>query len=129
RTLVSRSRAVERRTEERDRLRASLTEAGATEDLDDYMSLRADLSRLERRVEKATRDGRLDAVRRAILKQTPGSVITVGRKRFGLVATVLQARTDIPDDPALLCLTDKIGRASCRARVSVYRDEEWRAHW
>lgn len=106
RTLVSRSRAVERRTEERDRLRASLTEAGATEDLDDYMSLRADLSRLERRVEKATRDGRLDAVRRAILKQTPGSVITVGRKRFGLVATVLQARTDIPDDPALLCLTD-----------------------
>lgn len=106
RTLVSRTRAVERRAEERDRLRASLDDAGGGTDLDDYMALRADLSRLERTAEKSTRDGRLEAVGAAMLKQTAGSVITVGRTRFGLVATVLRVRTDIPDDPALLCLTD-----------------------
>ena len=106
RTLVSRSRAVARRADERDRLRADLEEAGGDTDLDEYMVLRADLSRLERTTEKATRDDRLDAVRAAMLKQTAGSVITVGRKRFGMVATVLQVRTDIPADPALLCLTD-----------------------
>ncbi|WP_299023331.1 RNA helicase [uncultured Dietzia sp.] len=106
RTLVSRSRAVERRADERDRLRADLEAAGGGPDLDQYMALRADLSRLERSAEKTTRDDRLDAVRAAMLKQTPGSVITVGRKRFGMVATVLQVRTDIPADPALLCLTD-----------------------
>ncbi|MFN3602006.1 MAG: DEAD/DEAH box helicase [Dietzia sp.] len=106
RTLVSRSRAVERRTDERDRLRADLEDAGGDSQLDEYMSLRADLSRLERSTEKATRDDRLESVRAAMLKQTAGSVITVGRKRFGMVATVLQVRTDIPADPALLCLTD-----------------------
>ena len=106
RTLVSRTRAVERRTTERDRMRADLEEAGGGEDLHEYMRLRAELSRLERSVEKSSRDDRLEAVRVAMLKQTPGSVITVGRKRFGMVATVLQVRTDIPADPALLCLTD-----------------------
>ncbi|KZO59887.1 DEAD/DEAH box helicase [Dietzia cinnamea] len=106
RTLVSRSRAIERRSDERDRMRASLEEAGGDADLDEYMGLRAELSRLERKSEKATRDDRLDSVRSAMLKQTAGSVITVGRKRFGMVATVLQVRTDIPSDPALLCLTD-----------------------
>ena len=87
-------------------MRASLEEAGGDADLDEYMGLRAELSRLERKSEKATRDDRLDSVRSAMLKQTAGSVITVGRKRFGMVATVLQVRTDIPSDPALLCLTD-----------------------
>ncbi|MFN3338831.1 MAG: DEAD/DEAH box helicase [Dietzia sp.] len=106
RTLVSRSRAVERRVDERDRMRADLEDAGGDSHLDEYMSLRADLSRLERSTEKATRDDRLESVRAAMLKQTAGSVITVGRKRFGMVATVLQVRTDIPADPALLCLTD-----------------------
>ncbi|WP_216695434.1 DEAD/DEAH box helicase [Dietzia psychralcaliphila] len=106
RTLVSRSRAVERRMDERDRMRADLEAAGGDSQLDEYMSLRADLSRLERSTEKATRDDRLESVRAAMLKQTAGSVITVGRKRFGMVATVLQVRTDIPADPALLCLTD-----------------------
>ena len=106
RTLVSRTRAVERRADERDRLRADLELAGGDSDLDEYMALRSTLSRLERTLEKSTRDDRLDAVRAAMLKQTAGSVITVGRKRFGMVATVLQVRTDIPDDPALLCLTD-----------------------
>lgn len=106
RTLVTRTRTVERRSEERDKLRASLEKAGGGEDLDEYMVLRADLSRLERSAEKSSKDGRLEAVRAAMLKQTAGSVITVGRKRFGMVATVLQVRTDIPSDPALLCLTD-----------------------
>ncbi|MFN7243914.1 MAG: DEAD/DEAH box helicase, partial [Dietzia cercidiphylli] len=106
RTLVSRSRAVERRTDERDRIRADLEDAGGDRQLDEYMSLRADLGRLEKSTEKATRDDRLDSVRAAMLKQTAGSVITVGRKRFGMVATVLQVRTDIHADPALLCLTD-----------------------
>ncbi|AWH95462.1 DEAD/DEAH box helicase [Dietzia psychralcaliphila] len=106
RTLVSRSRAVERRMDERDRMRADLEAAGGDSQLDEYMSLRADLTRLERSTEKATRDDRLESVRAAMLKQTAGSVITVGRKRFGMVATVLQVRTDIPADPALLCLTD-----------------------
>jgi len=106
RTLVSRSRAIEQRAEERDRMRASLIEAGGDEGLDAYMAVRTELSRLERRAEKATRDDRLSAVRAAMLKQTAGSVITVGRKRFGMVATVLQVRTDIQSDPALLCLTD-----------------------
>ncbi|MCT1517024.1 DEAD/DEAH box helicase [Dietzia cercidiphylli] len=106
RTLVSRSRAVERRTDERDRIRADLEGAGGDRQLDEYMSLRADLGRLEKSTEKATREDRLDSVRAAMLKQTAGSVITVGRKRFGMVATVLQVRTDIPADPALLCLTD-----------------------
>ena len=106
RTLVSRSRAIERRTVERDRMRSALEEAGGDDDLDDYMALRAELSRLERAAEKDTREDRLDAVRAAMLRQTTGSVITVGRKRFGMVATVLQVRTDIPADPALLCLTD-----------------------
>ncbi|MFS4489462.1 DEAD/DEAH box helicase [Dietzia kunjamensis] len=106
RTLVSRSRAIERRSDERDRMRASLEEAGGDEDLDEYMGLRAELSRLERKAEKSNRDDRLASVRAAILKQTAGSVITVGRKRFGMVATVLQVRTDIQSDPALLCLTD-----------------------
>ena len=106
RTLVSRSRAVERRRDERDLMRTTLEEAGGDSELDDYMKLRADLSRLERSTEKESRDDRLEAVRAAMLKQTAGSVITVGRKRFGMVATVLQVRTDIPADPALLCLTD-----------------------
>jgi ATP-dependent RNA helicase HelY len=106
RTLVSRSRAIERRSDERDRMRASLEEAGGDEDLDEYMGLRAELSRLERKAEKSNRDDRLASVRAAMLKQTAGSVITVGRKRFGMVATVLQVRTDIQSDPALLCLTD-----------------------
>lgn len=106
RTLVSRTRAVERRADERDRMRADLESAGGDSDLDQYMALRADLSRLERSAEKSTREDRIDAVRAAMLKQTAGSVITVGRKRFGMVATVLQVRTDIPADPALLCLTD-----------------------
>ena len=106
RTLVSRSRAIERRADERDRMRATLEEAGGDTDLDDYMALRADLSRIERKAEKSTKDDRLAAVRAAMLKQTAGSVITVGRKRFGMVATVLQVRTDIQSDPALLCLTD-----------------------
>ncbi|PWD96091.1 DEAD/DEAH box helicase, partial [Dietzia maris] len=75
RTLVSRSRAIERRADERDRMRASLEEAGGDADLDEYMGLRAELSRLERRAEKATRDDRLDSVRSAMLKQTAGSVI------------------------------------------------------
>lgn len=106
RTLVSRSRAIERRADERDRMRASLEEAGGDTELDDYMALRADLSRIERKAEKSTQNDRLAAVRAAMLKQTAGSVITVGRKRFGMVATVLQVRTDIQSDPALLCLTD-----------------------
>ncbi len=106
RTLVSRTRAIERRAEERDRMRATLLEAGGDEELDSYMALRADLSHLERKAEKSSRDDRLSAVRSAMLKHTAGSVITVGRKRFGMVATVLQVRTDIPSDPALLCLTD-----------------------
>ena len=106
RTLVSRSRAIERRAGERDRMRATLLEAGGDEELDSYMAVRADLSRLERRAEQSTREDRLSAVRSAMLKQTAGSVITVGRKRFGMVATVLQVRTDIRSDPALLCLTD-----------------------
>ncbi|MBB1020996.1 DEAD/DEAH box helicase, partial [Dietzia sp. E1] len=49
RTLVSRSRAIERRSDERDRMRASLEEAGGDADLDEYMGLRAELSRLERK--------------------------------------------------------------------------------
>lgn len=106
RTLVARSRVIERRTAERDRLRANLEEAGGDAELDEYMTLRGELSRLERAAEKENREDRLDAVRSAMLKQTAGSVITVGRKRFGMVATVLQVRTDIPSDPALLCLTD-----------------------
>ena len=106
RTLVSRSRAIERRADERDRLRATLVEAGGDEELDEYMAARSNLSRLERKVEKSSRDDRLSAVRAAMLKQTAGSVITVGRKRYGIVATVLQVRTDIRSDPALLCLTD-----------------------
>ena len=106
RTLVSRSRAVERRADDRDRLRADLEAAGGDGDLDEYMALRAELTRLERTAEKSTRDDRQSAVRAAMLKQTAGSVITVGRRRFGMVATVLQVRTDIPADPALLCLTD-----------------------
>ena len=106
RTLVSRSRAIERRADERDRMRATLVEAGGDEELDEYMAARSNLSRLERKVEKSSRDDRLSAVREAMLRQTAGSVITVGRKRYGIVATVLQVRTDIPSDPALLCLTD-----------------------
>ena len=106
RTLVSRTRAIERRADERDRLRAALEDAGGDAELDEYMARRAELSRLERSAEKSGRDDRLHAVRAAMLKQTAGSVITVGRKRFGMVATVLQVRTDIPADPALLCLTD-----------------------
>ena len=106
RTLVSRSRAVERRSEERDRLRASFEDAGGDEDVEEYLGLRAELSRVERKAEKASRDDRLSSVRAAMLKQTAGSVVTVGRKRFGMVATVLQVRTDIQSDPALLCLTD-----------------------
>ncbi|MGW8591029.1 DEAD/DEAH box helicase [Dietzia sp. NPDC055877] len=106
RTLVSRSRAIERRADERDRMRATLVEAGGDEELDEYMAARSNLSRLERKVEKSSRDDRLSAVREAMLRQTAGSVITVGRKRCGIVATVLQVRTDIPSDPALLCLTD-----------------------
>lgn len=106
RTLVSRSRAIERRADERDRMRATLVEAGGDEELDEYMAARSNLSRLERKVEKSSRDDRLSAVRAAMLKQTAGSVITVGRKRYGIVATVLQVRTDIQSDPALLCLTD-----------------------
>ncbi|WP_295650834.1 RNA helicase [uncultured Dietzia sp.] len=106
RSLVSRSRAIERRADERDRMRATLVEAGGDEELDEYMAARSNLSRLERKVEKSSRDDRLSAVRAAMLKQTAGSVITVGRKRYGIVATVLQVRTDIQSDPALLCLTD-----------------------
>ena len=106
RTLVSRSRAISRREDERDRMRASLVEAGGDEELDEYMAARAELSRLERKAEKSSKDDRLSAVRAGMLKQTAGSVITVGRKRFGMVATVLQVRTDIQSDPGLLCLTD-----------------------
>lgn len=87
-------------------MRATLVDAGGDEDLDSYMAVRAELSRLERKAEKSSRDDRLSAVRAAMLKQTAGSVITVGRKRFGMVAAVLQVRTDIQSDPALLCLTD-----------------------
>lgn len=106
RTLVTRTRAIDRRSTERDKMRATLENAGGDDELDEYMVLRADLSRLERAAEKSSRAGRLDAVRSAMLKQTAGSVITVGRKRFGMVATVLQVRTDIPSEPSLLCLTD-----------------------
>ena len=106
RTLVSRSRAIEDRIRERDRMRAQLAEVGGDEELDAYMRLRAELTRIERQAEQSGKDARGQAVRAAMNRQVAGSVITVGRKRLGLLATVLQVRTDIPDDPALFCLTD-----------------------
>ena len=106
RELVRRSRAVEERARERDRMRAQLVEAGGDEELDAYMAQRAELGRLEKKAEKAARDARGDAVRAAMHAQRPGAVVTLGRKRLGMLAAVLQVRTDIPGDPALFCLTD-----------------------
>ena len=106
RSVVSRTRAIAERARERDRLRDRLLEAGGDEELDEYMGLRRDLAALERKAEKAGREERLEAVRAAMHTQQPGAVITVGRPRSGLLATVLRVRTDIPGDPALYCLTD-----------------------